>query len=66
LDANNLHFLNQFEQNSRFKKCTQGTSPKNSTLQGAVKRKKITGVKNKTRPHHRGYQTYLPKLKMLL
>jgi hypothetical protein len=49
LGATNLHFLNQlnrltvlknntlnrFEQNNRFKKFTQGTSPRNSTLQKA-------------------------------
>ena len=34
------HFLNRFEQNNRFKKCTQGASPKNSTLQGASQKKK--------------------------
>jgi ribosomal protein S12 len=47
------HFLNQFEQNNRFKKCTQGASPKNSTLQGASQKKKITVGKNKICPHYR-------------
>jgi hypothetical protein len=34
------HFLKRFEQNNRFKKCTQGASPKNSTLQGTSQKKK--------------------------
>jgi hypothetical protein len=40
LGARNLHFLNRFEQNNRFKKCTHEASPKNSTLQGASQKKK--------------------------
>jgi hypothetical protein len=42
------HFLNRFEQNNQFKKCTHRASPKNSTLQKASqKKKKITGEKTK-------------------
>jgi hypothetical protein len=48
------HFLNRFEKNNRFKNCTQGASPKNSTLQG---------VSNKIHPHYRGYQPIYPKNK---
>jgi hypothetical protein len=36
-----------FPQNNQFKKCIQGTSPQNSTLQGANHKKKITGGKTK-------------------
>jgi hypothetical protein len=41
------HFLNRFEQNNRFKKYTQGTSPKNSALQEAIQKKKLQGKKTK-------------------
>jgi hypothetical protein len=41
------HFLNRIEQNNRFKKCIQGVSPKNSTLQGVSHKKKITGRNTK-------------------
>jgi hypothetical protein len=39
------HFLNRVEQNNQFKKCTQGASPKNSTLQEASQKKKLPGKK---------------------
>jgi D-lyxose ketol-isomerase len=51
------HFLNRFEQNNRFKKCTQGASPKNLTFQGTSQKKKITGGKIKLA---HGESTYLP------
>jgi hypothetical protein len=49
---------------NRFKKCKflapKGGNQKNLLYKGRIKRKKIIGGKNKTRPHYRGVSTYLP------
>jgi hypothetical protein len=40
----------------------RGETKKNLLCKGRIKRKKITGGKNKTHPRYRGYQPIYPKL----
>jgi hypothetical protein len=42
------------------KSASKGRVQKIQHCKGRVKRKKITGGKNKTRPHYRGYQPIYP------
>jgi hypothetical protein len=58
LGARNLHFLNRSEQNNQFKKCTQGASPKNSTLQRASQKKKELQREKTKFAHITGVSTY--------
>jgi hypothetical protein len=48
------HFLNRFEQNNRCKKCIQGASPKNSTLQEASHKKNIYSGEKQNMPTLQG------------
>jgi hypothetical protein len=54
------HFLNRFEQNNDLKSAPKGRVQKIQRCKGRVKRKKITGGKNKTHPHYMGYQPIYP------
>jgi hypothetical protein len=53
-------FLNRFEQNNQFKKCTHRASPKNSTLQKASQKKKKLQGKKQNSPMLQSVSTYLP------
>jgi hypothetical protein len=65
LGVRNLHFLNWFEQNKRFKGAPNGRVQKIQHCKGQVKRKQLQEERTKL-AHITGVSTYLPYFFILL